>query len=221
MNAREQILGKLKAAPKKSISSRPASPPLRELSWDQEKMIAKFTEYITADTGVLYRAKDFGDALDKLVEVAHSESLRKVAASTDSVLAPLNLKEWGKKHSIEVLHASDFESREDFKNALFDEVQAGITSADCAIAESGTLCLVHDSNQPRLISLAPILHIVIVPLDRLWPVYERAIEAIFENKEPIPSHVTLITGPSMTADIMGVPFKGMHGPKRLVVILVD
>ncbi|GAB4350957.1 MAG: hypothetical protein Kow0099_34790 [Candidatus Abyssubacteria bacterium] len=220
MNAREQILSKLNAAPGKNTPPRPTPPPLHELSWNREKMVAKFTEYITADTGVLHRVKNFDEALDTLAEVAHSESLKKVAASTDTVLAPLNLKAWGMKHAIEVVHAADFKTRDDFKSALFNEVQAGITGADFAIAESGTLCLIHNTHQPRLISLAPLLHIVIVPLERLYPIYECAVEKVFERNSSIPSQVTLITGPSMTADIMGVPFKGMHGPKRLVVILV-
>jgi L-lactate dehydrogenase complex protein LldG len=103
---------------------------------------------------------------------------------------------------------------------IFDEAEAGVTGVDFAIAESGTLCLIHGRNQPRLVSLAPLIHIALLPLERLYPVYEDAIDRIFGSKGNLPSQVTLITGPSMTADIQGVPFKGMHGPKRLVVIII-
>ena len=46
------------------------------------------------------------------------------------------------------------------------------------------------------------------------------MQNICRKIEQVPSHCTFITGPSMTADIQGVPFKGMHGPKQLEVILI-
>jgi L-lactate dehydrogenase complex protein LldG len=57
-------------------------------------------------------------------------------------------------------------------------------------------------------------------VDRFVPIYENAIEKVFENKDAVPSQFTFITGPSMTADIQATPFKGMHGPRRLIVILI-
>ena len=78
----------------------------------------------------------------------------------------------------------------------------------------------HSARQPRLVSLAPILHIALVPVERMVAVYEQAVEKIYGGGGGIPSQVAFITGPSMTADIQGRPFKGMHGPRRLVVILI-
>jgi L-lactate dehydrogenase complex protein LldG len=40
------------------------------------------------------------------------------------------------------------------------------------------------------------------------------------EKTPLPSQFVFITGPSMTGDIQGVLFKGMHGPRRVIAILV-
>jgi len=77
-------------------------------------------------------------------------------------------------------------------------------------------------DQARLVSLAPILHIAIVPVDRIYPVYEEVVEKIFGNDvgAPLPSQFVFITGPSMTGDIQGQLFKGMHGPRKIIVILV-
>jgi len=218
--ARDEILGKLRAAPERDISPRPTVPPLRELSWDRERMIEKFTENLSALTGVVHRVRDYDEALDKLAEIAESEGLTKVIVSEDEIIAPLGLPEWGKKHNIEVLTPKDFRDRDEFKRAVFDKAQAGITGADYAVAETGTLCLIHYSDQPRLVSLAPTMHIAIVPVERLRPVYERATDKIFSGKGAAPSQVTLITGPSMTGDIQGMLFTGMHGPRTVIVILV-
>ena len=110
--------------------------------------------------------------------------------------------------------------RKAFKDVVFDEVNVGITGVDYAIAESGTLCLIHTRNQARLVSLAPIIHVAVVPADRLYPTYESVIEVIMASGEQLPSQITFITGPSMTGDIQGIPFKGMHGPKKLMVMLI-
>ncbi len=219
-NAREDILGRLKEVPKRAVGSRPDMPPLRELSLDRDQMIATFIEKLTLEEGVVYRVSDGREAVARLTEIAAEEGLQKVLVSADEVIAPLDLSAWGKERGITVLTPDGFADRDSFRDAVFDEAQAGITGADYAVAESGTLVIVHDKHCPRLISLAPIMHIALVPLERMVPTYEQAVGKIYGDTKDIPSHVTFTTGPSMTADIKGKPFKGMHGPRRLMVILI-
>jgi len=219
-SARDEILGKLKGAPKESISPRPDMPPLRELSLTREEMIKKFSDTLIEETGVVYRVKDNREALDKLTQIVREEGLKCVMASTDEVIAPLDLSAWGRKNDLEVMTPKDFADRDSFKDAVFDRAGAGITGADFAVAESGTLGLIHNKDQARLVSLAPILHIAIVPVERMFPVYEQVIEKVFGKKETLPSQFVFITGPSMTGDIQGALFKGMHGPRKLIVILI-
>jgi L-lactate dehydrogenase complex protein LldG len=219
-SARDEILRKLKAGPKKGIRSRPVLPPLRELSQTKEELIEKFTKNLVEETGVVHRVPDKQAALDKLTEIVQAEGLKKVMVSTDDVVAPLDLPAWGKRNNLQVMTPKDFSDRNSFRDAVFNEAEAGITGADFAVAESGTLALIHNQDQARLVSLAPILHIAIVPLERMVPVYERVTEKVFANKEHLPSQCIFITGPSMTGDIQGALFKGMHGPRKLTVILV-
>lgn len=218
---REDILQKLKSTPRGTVFPRPHMPPLRELSLDREEMVAVFTEKLTAEEGVVYRVRDNREAVEKLTVIAAEEGLQRVVASTDETVASLDLPGWAKEQGITVYTADDFSDVYSFRDALFDDVQAGITGADYAVAESGTLVMAHARQQPRLVSLAPILHIALLPVTRMVAVYEQAIERIYGNRETVPSEVTLITGPSMTADIQARPFKGMHGPRRLVVILIE
>jgi L-lactate dehydrogenase complex protein LldG len=191
-----------------------------ELSWSREHLIEKFIENLVEQTAVVHRCKDYVTAADTLTEIATLHRLHKVLASTDGIIETLNLRAWAEKAGVNLFFARDFSDRDSYKDFVFDGAEAGITGVDYAIAESGTLCIVHDKNQPRLVSLAPITHIAVVPVERIYPVYEQVIENVFGKDRPPHSHVTFITGPSMTADIQGVPFKGMHGPKRLIVILV-
>ncbi|RJP24168.1 MAG: hypothetical protein C4520_04570 [Candidatus Abyssobacteria bacterium SURF_5] len=219
-NPREDIFSRLNSARGTELPQRPFVPPLSEISHDRDRMIRAFTDNLTAQTAVVHHVADFAAAAEKLAEVVAAENIKSVVVSSDAVIRKLDLPEWGRKHNLTVLQAEDCTGREHFKNMVFAEADAAITGADFAIAESGTLCLIHDKDQPRLISLAPIMHIALVPLERLFPVYESAIDRIFGDPHNVPSHVTFITGPSMTADIQGVPFKGMHGPKKLTVILI-
>ena len=218
--AKDEILDKLKAAPQTDLPPRPKMPPLKELGWSREEMIQKFVDNLTLLGCAVHRVRDSGEALDKLTEIARAEELTKILASEDDVLAPMGLPAWGKSHNVEVLTSKDCKDREDFKRIAFEEAQAGITGVDYAVAESGTLCLIHDEKQPRLVSLAPIRHIAVVPADRIRPVYESVTDEVFEAEGKAPSHLTFISGPSMTADIQATLFPGMHGPKTVTVILV-
>jgi L-lactate dehydrogenase complex protein LldG len=219
LNARDEIMGRLKAAPKTKIPVRPSMPPLEEVSLGKEELVNRFAEMFTAETGIIYRAKNNDQALETLTEIAKREGLKSVMVSTDTVVTALDLPAWGEKSGVKVMNPRGFKGRDDFKDAVFDGVEAGITGVDFAVAESGTLGLIHDKDQARLISLAPILHIAIVPVERIVPVYEPVVESVFK-KGKFPSQFVFITGPSMTGDIQGQLFKGMHGPRRVIVILV-
>jgi len=232
-SVRDEILAKLKAAPKAEVPTRPPLPPYQTLSMDREQLIAEFTARLAEEAVVVRRVKDCQEALDRLSGVAVEEGLKKVMTSTDEVISRLDLASWGQKNGIQVMAARDFRDRYSFRDAVFDQAQAGITGADFAVAESATIALVVNKDQARLVSLAPILHIAIVPVDRLVPVYEKAIEKVFGNggvtggstelaevQSALPSQFVFITGPSMTADIETVLFRGMHGPRKVIVILI-
>jgi len=219
-SARTEILTKLKAAQTKAAPSRPELPALKELALTEDELVAKFIQEITAQTGVVHRVLDKPSALSRLATIFQTEGIQTVMASNDDVVTFLNLPNWGRENKIKVLNPREFDDRRKFIDAVFDEAEAGITGVDFAVAESGTLGLIHNKEQPRLISLAPIHHIAIVPLDRLVPVYENVTEILYRKKENTPAHFTLISGPSMTSDIRATPFKGMHGPRKLEIILI-
>ncbi|MBU2547651.1 MAG: lactate utilization protein [Proteobacteria bacterium] len=219
-SARQEILDRLRQAPTQAVPERLDLPPLSERSQDREALIETFSRKLAAQTGVCHRVPDTASALEMLARVLEEEGVRQAMAATDEYLASLNLPDWGREHGFDIGTPRDYPDRAAYKTAVFDRVQAGITGADFIVAESGTLALIHDRDQARLISLAPIVHVVLAPVDRVVPAYEDVMESAFGHGRR-PSHISLITGPSMTADIQATPFKGMHGPRRLIVILVE
>ena len=93
----------------------------------------------------------------------------------------------------------------------------GITTAQAAIAETGTLVLDSSHERHRLVSLVPPVHIAIVDASKIYGTLGEALA--FINKNEISPAVTFITGPSRTADIELTLTVGVHGPQELYVIV--
>lgn len=94
----------------------------------------------------------------------------------------------------------------------------GITKAQAAIAETGTLVLDSASERNRLVSLVPPVHIAIVSASKIYTSLGETLAMLRNGKELSPA-VTFITGPSRTADIELTLTIGVHGPQELYVII--
>lgn len=90
------------------------------------------------------------------------------------------------------------------------QAEAGITLADFAVAETGSVVLSAGNQRARLASLTPPTHIVLVT--EIVATLEEAFARITDQTS------VLITGTSRTADIEGVLVRGVHGPKELIVV---
>jgi len=98
----------------------------------------------------------------------------------------------------------------------------GITTAQAAIAETGTLVLEAETERHRLVSLLPPIHIAIVCARDIVSTIGDALSLLRENETKQMSRaITFITGPSRTADIELTLTVGVHGPKELHVIVID
>jgi L-lactate dehydrogenase complex protein LldG len=94
----------------------------------------------------------------------------------------------------------------------------GISTAQCAIAETGTLVLDSASERHRLVSLVPPVHVAIVDASQICETLGEAL-ALLRNGKDLSRAVTFITGPSRTADIELTLTVGVHGPQELYVII--
>ena len=100
---------------------------------------------------------------------------------------------------------------------LFD-YDIGVSTAQAAIAETGTLVLESESERHRLVSLVPPIHIAILDAADICQTLGEALAAVKRGNELSPT-ITLITGPSRTADIELTLAIGVHGPQELYVIV--
>ncbi len=98
----------------------------------------------------------------------------------------------------------------------------GITSAFCAIAETGTLMTLSGPRTPATTSLLPETHIAVVRASRLVRGMEDAWKLLRDEHgaDFMPRALNFISGPSRTADIEQTLVLGAHGPYRVHIVLV-
>ena len=101
-------------------------------------------------------------------------------------------------------------------HAELDAVDAVVTTATVGIAETGTVVLDHGTGQGRrVITLLPDLHVCVMHEHQVVPDVPDALPRL-DPRHP----QTWISGPSATSDIELSRVEGVHGPRRLHVVLV-
>lgn len=100
-----------------------------------------------------------------------------------------------------------------------DGIDAVLTGCHTAIAITGTIVLRGDEiSGRRAITLVPDLHVVVIEADQVVLGVPKAIARM--NEDPRAAW-TMISGPSATSDIELERVEGVHGPRRLHIVLVD
>ena len=107
-----------------------------------------------------------------------------------------------------------------WQERLFEGVDASLTLAKSAIAETGSLILWPTPNEPRLMSLVPAVHFVLLDENAIHADFHQAMAAEGWT-DAMPTNALLISGPSKTADIQQTLAYGAHGPKELVLLLLQ
>ena len=102
--------------------------------------------------------------------------------------------------------------------------KVAITPVIAGIAETGSLLVASGPRRPQLAHFLPETHIAVLPVDRIVGSYEEGYalvrdEAARTHNGVLPRAITLITGPSRTSDIERTLQIGVHGPRRLHIIL--
>ncbi|MCL4401331.1 MAG: lactate utilization protein, partial [Acidobacteria bacterium] len=109
-------------------------------------------------------------------------------------------------------------AREELRELCIDSA-VGITCADYALADTGSIVLFSSAEEARMISLLPPVHIALVPRERILT----GLDELF-TLAPKPadrsSAMVLITGPSRTADIEQILVRGVHGPGEIHAVIV-
>jgi L-lactate dehydrogenase complex protein LldG len=178
------------------------------------------------------------DRFQRTLESVHGEVHRTSAGQWLNTLAAIlakrnarNLLAPGSGHSLgKAIRESDHgdlppilsydQPIEAWQAGLFNDVDAAITSTRGAIAETGSLILWPGPAEPRLMSLVPPVHIALLQADEIFATFHEALEAQGWSSA-MPTNALLVSGPSKTADIEQTLAYGVHGPRELIVIVID
>jgi len=95
----------------------------------------------------------------------------------------------------------------------------GITSADYALADTGTLVLLSSAEEARMISLLPPMHLAVISRDRILTGLDEPF-TLLPHPDQKASSMVFITGPSRTADIEQILICGVHGPGEIHIVII-
>jgi L-lactate dehydrogenase complex protein LldG len=149
-----------------------------------------------------------------LLKLATTKGLRQVLVGTDTPHGDELLAR--RPDGIEVLaYAQPIDT---WRDLLFDGIDASLTLARGAVAEPGSLVLWPSPSEPRLMSLVPSVHFVLLDAHTIHADIHSVMTAEGWH-QGMPTNVVLVCGPSKTADIQQTLAYGAHGPRELVVLL--
>jgi L-lactate dehydrogenase complex protein LldG len=105
---------------------------------------------------------------------------------------------------------------------ILADADIGITQADVAIAQTGTIIMKTTDDKARLVSCLPRIHVALVNTSRLVRKLTDATEHVESwLRASEPCVVSFVSGPSRTSDIEMKHILGVHGPHQVHVILYE
>ncbi|MDB5289895.1 MAG: hypothetical protein JWL69_1136 [Phycisphaerales bacterium] len=166
---------------------------LPELFQKRAREMKMLVDFVSAD-----------EVLPRIAEFLHEQKCRTVMLSDTPVLTKLDAVGYLNSNGLQAQSWSQMSA-----DSAYD-VDAGVTEADYAVAETGTLAIRHSPQHGRLLSLVPFVHVAVIESRIIVP----DLIDLFDRlaKEGVGSGVTLISGPSKTADIEMNTVTGVHGP---------
>ncbi len=209
--SRDSILHKVRTAVGRSAGQQPPPAPPVELRIppvELEQRVRMFTAALERLGGTVYVA---GSAADARAWAARLLEGKRAVASSAAVLAECGVTELP---GVRSGFAGAVELRQACASA-----DAGLTGADYALADTGTLVLLSSPQEARMISLLPPLHLAVVERSRLLTGLDELL-SLLPDPAAATSAMVLITGPSRTADIEQILVRGVHGPREVHVVLV-
>ena len=211
MQKKDDLLSRIRAALGRSVGQPPAPlppPRLRIPEMSVEARIERFFKNLENLAGKTLLASSLEEARCYVAQLIGEQPA--VASN-----APL-LRECGITDLPTV--RSGFACESDLRAACASAA-FGITSADYALADTGTLVLFSSPEEARMVSLLPPVHVAVVPRGRILTGLDELLTEV-----PLPadrsSSMLSITGPSRTADIEQILVRGVHGPGEIHVIVV-
>jgi L-lactate dehydrogenase complex protein LldG len=199
------------AALRTRVRKEEAHPPVWQSRREFDDLAGRFAAALTSVGGEVVQAESLDAALVRLGELLHALDAKRVVANDEPPLSENDLPARWPDIEWHIVGRTAGDLR-----AFSAVADVGLSGADAALAETGSVLVCSGPGKSRLATLLPPVHVALVSTARLatdiftWT-------AARQNTRP--ASMTLITGPSKTADIEQVLAVGVHGPGRFVVIL--
>ena len=216
--SRDRILARLKAAAGTAAAPVAQPEPLPQVEYSHPEKIEKLKTLMEAMRTEVHITSEQG-WLDLLEDILRQRNIKDLLYGPRSPIGAALQQKWqNSNEGLPELVPYDVEV-EEIKERIF-KVEAGITSTMGGIAETGALILWSSQEEPRLMSLVPPIHIAVLRADKI---YNSLLEVMQKENwsANMPTNAFLISGPSKTADIELVLAFGVHGPKELIVLLIE
>lgn len=228
--SREQILSHLKASLASNRqwlldeSQKTSHTPPPYVLAPADDLAEQFAAELRKLEGKVYLVADDGSARDQITELLTTRGATQVIAWDFDQIGLPELDVLLSKRGVNVLDANvQGEARKEQLQRL-EPALVCISGADIGIAESGSLLLRHGPGRPRLASLLAPYHIAILRRGQIVRGLGEALALLGERYGAglfaDTSNLTLITGPSRTADIEMTLTLGIHGPREIHVVLI-
>jgi L-lactate dehydrogenase complex protein LldG len=181
--------------------------------------VQRFCQELAAAGGIGHIASDADAAFRSIHGILQAHNARKILLTRGGLIERLELPARLRAAGFDVKAGDDgTNQRDDFFAA-----EVGITNVYRLIAETGTVVVACQPNEPRSASLLPPVHIALADRSQLLPdlfdLFDLFSPNVTENQSLPPSCLSLITGPSKTGDIELKLVTGVHGPGEIHVIV--
>lgn len=183
---------------------------------------ARFSAELTTLGGTVHTpASTDADTIAGIVAAAVPEGAAKRALLWNDAWLPVpGLDAALRAHGFEIDRQRPGDLASATRRADLAAASVGVTGADAALAETGSIVVVSGDGRGRLASLLPPVHVAIVRRASLrWSLPD--LLATQPDLAVAGSNLVCITGPSRTADIEHTLSRGVHGPRDVHAILVD
>jgi L-lactate dehydrogenase complex protein LldG len=176
---------------------------------------ARFIEELEALGGHGKRVESLEGAREYILSLAREREAKLLIRWDVEELEALGVDDSLEEAGVEVALWRDLDN--------FREVAAradiGLSTAEWAIADTGSLVLTSGPGKGRTVTLLPPTYVAVVPAEKVLRTVPEAIQK-YAGDGGLPANVVFHTGPSRSGDIEMEIFVGMHGPGDVHVVLV-
>jgi L-lactate utilization protein LutC len=176
---------------------------------------ARFLEELEALGGHGRRAENLEEAREYVLALTRERGAKLLVRWDVEELAELGLDGPLEEAGVEVAIWRDLD---DFREVA-GRADIGLSTAEWAIAETGSLVLTSGPGRGRTVTLLPPTYVAIIPAEKVLSTVTEAIGKYAEDGE-LPANVCFHSGPSRSGDIEMVLAIGVHGPGDVHVVLV-